>query len=132
MVQSLVLQAQQSCSIVVANVNDAECRISSPPGDSGGAQSASNSVAVIVGGTINIGAMLGIVLLIGLMIVTIVITIVIVNHEQAMARLKYEFPSPSLYHYWMCLSERNLKSILIPCMNCMGILWYLKCLNFVG
>ena len=94
-VQSLVLQAQQSCPIVVANVNDAECRISSPPGDSGGAQSASNSVAVIVGGTI--GAMLGIVLLVGLMIVTIVITIVIVNHEQAMARLKYEFPSPSLY-----------------------------------
>ncbi len=87
-VQSLVLQAQQSCPIVVASVNDPECRISSPAGDSGGAESASNSVAVIVGGTI--GAVLGVVLLVGLMIVVIVVTVVIVNHKQAMARLKYE------------------------------------------
>ena len=69
-------------------MNDAECRISSPPRDSGGTQSASNSVAVMVGGTI--GATLGIVLRDGLKIVIIVVTIVIVNHIQAMARLKYE------------------------------------------
>ena len=87
-VQSLVLQTQQSCPIIVANVNDAECRISSPPRDSGGAQSTSNSVAVIVGGTL--GAVLGIVLLVGLMIVVIAVTIVIANHKQAMARLNYE------------------------------------------
>ena len=58
MVQSLILQAQQSCPIIVANANDAECRISSPPGES-----TSDSVAVIIGGTS--GAMLGIVLLVG-------------------------------------------------------------------
>lgn len=80
-VQSLVLQAQQSCPIVVANANDAECRISSPP-----RESASNSVAVIVGGTS--GAMLGAVLLVGLMIIVVVVTIV--KHKQAMVRLKYE------------------------------------------
>ena len=80
-VLSLVLQAQQSCPIVVSNANDPECRINSPP-----RESASDSVAVIVGGTS--GALLGIVLLVGLTIIVVVVTIV--KHKQAMIRLKYK------------------------------------------
>ena len=86
-VQSLVLQAQQSCPIVVADANDAECRISSPTSrETEETGSASNSVAVIIGGTS--GAVLGVVLIVGLMIIVLVVTIV--KQKQSMVRLKYE------------------------------------------
>lgn len=87
-VQSLVLQAQQSCPIVVADANDAECRISSPTSrETEETGSASNSVAVIIGGTS--GAVLGVlVLIVGLMIIVLVVTIA--KHKQTMVRLKYE------------------------------------------
>ena len=82
-VQSLVLRAEQSCPVVVSNVNDVECMIGSPPSDS---ESTSNTVAVVVGGVS--GATLGVVVLIGLIIIIIIITIV--KHKQTMVKLKYE------------------------------------------
>ena len=82
-VLSLVLRADPLCPVVVTDVNDAECMVTSPPGTG---EPDSNAIAVIVGGAS--GAALGMVLIIGLVIVVIVVTIV--KHKQTMIKLKFE------------------------------------------
>ena len=86
-VQSLVLEVEQSCPVAVLNANVVECTRSvtsdSPLPTS---ESDSNTVAVIVGGAS--AALLGAVLLVGLIVIITVITIV--KHKQAMAKLNLE------------------------------------------
>ena len=96
-VQSLVLQVDPSCPVLVTQVNDAEClMINTPPlittksatGSNTVVESDSNSnpIAVIVGGAS--GATLGVVLLVGVVVIVVIVTIV--KHKQAMANLKHE------------------------------------------